>query len=154
MHCSSEEVTYSVINLEVGHLDKNVSAFSRVTLEYLTLSATLSLFAWGIKDWRYAFSCLVSNKKNNHSFHGYSWLHDFSSCVFFSKLSCTSVTYMLSFQDVKASRRNNNITNMLHEMCRHHQLLRIMKKLLQFVPLICDQRIIRKKEKIIKKKLT
>lgn len=101
-----------VINLELGHLDKNVSAFSRISLEYLTLSFTLSLFAWSIKDWRYFVSGLYLIKKINQLFHGYSWLHDLGIHVLFKKLSCTSVAYILSFQNViKASCRNN----------KHHQ---------------------------------
>lgn len=47
---SSEVVTYSVINMELGESDKNVTAFLRVTLGYLTVAFTLCLFVWSIKE--------------------------------------------------------------------------------------------------------
>lgn len=50
MCCSGEVVTYSVINMELGEIDKNVTAFLRVTLEYLTVAFTLCLFVWDIKE--------------------------------------------------------------------------------------------------------
>lgn len=47
---SSEVVAYSVMDLELGELDKNVTAFLRVILGYLTVAFTLCLFVWSIKE--------------------------------------------------------------------------------------------------------